>query len=315
MKGNSTMLPNGAAGTGITAHKRLNDLSDFADELDMIEALGVEWVELSTFDMDVVVGGRIRKPQLDALKRACAGRSVGYSVHGPLAINFMDEAYRLRRHMDVLAASLEVAAELGAQHYVIHSGLAPVQQGDGIEAAYKRQREALATAGDMARDHGIVLCVETLFAGFEGKGHASSPRRLATELAAIAHPNVMATIDFSHSYLMLDWEGRRVDFVDEIKALAPWARHLHVHDSFGRQDDIWMYTEGEKLAYGHGDLHLPVAWGDIPWEMLVDECVFPRGVVFNIELNQRYWYAAREAVDATKALAGRARTRPEASAA
>lgn len=309
------MLPNGVAGTGITAHKRLNDLSDFADELDMIERLGVEWVELSTFDMDVVVGGRIRRPQLDTLKRACAGRSVGYSVHGPLAINFMDEAYRHPRHMDVLAASLEVAAELGAENYVIHSGLVPVQQGDGIEAAYGRQREALARAGDIARGHGIVLCVETLFAGFDGKGHASSPRRLAAELAAIAHPNVMATIDFSHSWLMLDWEGRRSDFVDEIVALAPWARHLHVHDSFGRQDDIWMYTEGERLAYGHGDLHLPVGWGDIPWETLIAECVFPCGVLFNIELNQRYWYAAQETVDATKALASRARIKPEAVAA
>jgi sugar phosphate isomerase/epimerase len=301
------MLSNGVAGTGITAHKRLNDLSDFADELDMIEALGVEWVELSIFDMDIVVGGRIRRPQMEALKRACAGRAVGYTVHGPLAINLMDEPYRLQRHMDVLAASLEVAAEVGAAQYVIHSGLAPAQQGAGLEAAYARQREALAKAGDIARRTGLVLCVETLFAGFDGKMHASSPRRLAAELAAIAHPNVMATIDFSHSYLMLDWEGRRDEFVDEIKALAPHARHLHMHDSFGRQDDIWMYTEGERLAYGHGDLHLPVGWGDIPWEALIAECVFPRGVVFNVELNQRYWYAAQETVDATKALAGRAR--------
>ena len=301
------MLSNGAAGTGITAHKRRNDLADFADELDMIERLGVEWIELSTFDMDVVVGGRIRRPQMEALKRACAGRSVGYTVHGPLAINFMDEPYRLQRHMDVLAASLEVAAELDAAHYVIHSGLAPVQQGDGLEAAYARQREWLARAGDVARSTGLVLCVETLFAGFDGTVHASSPRRLATELTAIDHPNVRATIDFGHSWLMLDWEGRRADFVEEIRALAPFGRHLHIHDSFGRQDDIWMYTEGERLAYGHGDLHLPVGWGDIPWQTLIAECVFPQGTVFNIELNQRYWYAAQETVEATKALAARAR--------
>lgn len=309
------MLPNGVAGTGISAHKRQNDLSDFADELDMIEDLDVEWVELPTYDMDIVVGGRIRRPQLEALKRACAGRAVGYTVHGPLAINFLDEPFRLQRHMDVLSASLEVAAELGAEHYVVHSGLAPVQQGAGLEAAYERQREWLVKAGDAARRSDIILCVETLFGGFEGKVHASSPRRLAAELAAIAHPNVMATIDFSHSYLMLDWEGRRGDFVEEIAALAPWARHLHVHDSFGRQDDIWMFTEGERLAYGHGDLHLPVGWGDIPWETLIAGCAFPRGVVFNIELNKRYWYAAQETVDATKSLAERARVLPQAAAA
>lgn len=309
------MLANGPTGTGISAHKRSNDLSDFAAELDMIEALGVEAIELPTYDMDIVVGGRIRKPQLEALKRACAGRDVVYSVHGPLSINFMDEAWRLPRHMEVLEASLEVAAEVGAGNYVIHSGLIRTQQGDGIEAAYGRQREWLAKAGEMARQHELTLCVETLFAGFEGKAHASSPSRLAAELQAIAHPNVMATLDFSHAYLKLDFDGRRGDFIGEIKALAPFAQHLHVHDSFGRQDDIWMFTEGERLAYGHGDLHLPVGWGDIPWQRLMAECSFPEGVLFNIELKERYWYAAQETVDATKALAAIARVERVAQAA
>jgi sugar phosphate isomerase/epimerase len=309
------MLANGVTGTGISAHKRLDDLSDFAAELDMIEALGVEAIELPTYDMDIVVGGRIRKPQLEALKRAAGGRDVVYSVHGPLAINFMDQAYRLPRHFEVLEASLEVAAEVGAETYVVHSGLTPMQQGEGIEAAYDRQREWLSRAGDVARGHGLILCVETLFGGFDGDVYASSPARLAAELEKIGHPNVMATLDFSHAYLKLDFDGRRGDFVEEVKALAPYSKHLHMHDSFGRQDDIWMFTEGERLAYGHGDLHLPVGWGDIPWETLMAECSFPEGVLFNIELKQRYWYAAQETVDATKSLAIRARTVRTAAAA
>lgn len=309
------MLANGATGTGISAHKRAKDLSDFSDELDMIEALGVETIELPTYDMDIVVGGKIRRPQMDALKKACAGRDVAYSVHGPLAINFMDEAWRLPRHMEVLKASLDVAAEVGAEHYVIHSGLVPQQQGEGVEAAYDRQREWLSRGGDIAAEHGLILCVETLFAGYEGKGIASPPKRLAAELAAINHPNVLATLDFSHAWLKLDYDGRRDDFVEEVKALAPWSRHLHIHDSFGRQDDIWMFTDGERVAYGHGDLHLPVGWGEIPWDRIVAECTFPEGVLFNIELNQRYWYAAQETVDATKRLASAARTAAQAEAA
>jgi sugar phosphate isomerase/epimerase len=309
------MQANGVFGTGISAHKRANDLSDFGAELDMIEALGVESIELPTYDMDLVVGGKIRQPQLARLKAACAGRSVAFSVHGPLAINFMDEAWRLPRHMEVLEASLEIAAELGAENYVIHSGLAPSQQGAGIEAAYERQREWLSKGGDLARQHGLILCVETLFAGYKGEGHSSSPSRLAAELAAIGHPNVLATLDFSHAYIKLDFDGRRDDLVEEVKALAPWSKHLHMHDSFGRQDDIWMYTEGERMAYGHGDLHLPVGWGDIPWDRIIAECEFPEGVLFNIELKDRYWYAAQECVDATRALAAKARTLKRAEAA
>jgi sugar phosphate isomerase/epimerase len=309
------MLSNGVTGTGISAHKRQNDLSDFAEELDMIEALGVEAIELPTYDMDIVIGGRIRRPQLEALKRACAGRGVAFSVHGPLAINFMDEAFRLPRHMEVLEASLEVAAEVGAENYVLHSGIVPTQQAAGIEDAYARQREWLAKAGEIARQLDLYLCVETLFAGYEGKGHTATPKRLAQELAAIDHPHVLATIDFSHAYLRLDFDGRRDSLVEEVSALAPFARHLHMHDSFGRQDDIWMFTDGERTAYGHGDLHLPVGWGDIPWDAVIEACSFPEGVLFNIELQQRYWYAAQETVDATKALAARAKVVRQAAAA
>lgn len=302
------MLANGVTGTGISSNRRASDLSDFGAELDMIQALGVETIEIPTFDLDVVVGGRVLRPQLDRLKRACAGRDVIYSVHGPLAINFMDDAWRLDRHFEILKASLEVAAEIGAGHYVLHSGIAPLQQAAGIEAAYGRQREWLSRSGDLAREHGLILCVETLFAGYKGEGHTASPSRLATELAAIAHPNVMATLDFSHSYLQLDFDGRRDAFLAEVKALAPFARHLHIHDSFGRQDDIWMYTEGERLAYGHGDLHLPVGWGDIPWQEIMIGCVFPQGVIFNVELNPRYWHTAQDTINGTKALASAART-------
>ncbi len=307
------MISSGVRGIGISAHKRAHDLSDFGVELDMIEALGVDAIEIPTFDLDVIVGGRIRRPQLDALLRACRDRAVLYSVHGPLAINFMDDGWRHPRHFDVLKASLEVAAEIGAQHYVLHSGLVPLQQAAGIEAAYDRQREALSRAGDLARQHGLILCVETLFG--EPNNHASSPARLARELKTIAHSNVMATLDFSHSYLKFDFDGAREAFVSEIAALAPHAVHLHMHDSFGRQDDIWMYTEGERLAYGHGDLHLPVGWGDIPWQALMSECVFPKGVLFNIELNQRYWYAAEECVATTRSIASTARTLDHAIAA
>ena len=76
-----------------------------------------------------------------------------------------------------------------------------------------------------------------------------------------------------------------------------------------------MFSEGERLAYGHGDLHLPVGWGDIPWDRLMEVCLFPPGVLFNIELKERYWYVAQETVDATRALAARARIGVTAAAA
>jgi sugar phosphate isomerase/epimerase len=284
------MLPNGVRGIGISVHKGHDDLSDIGPILDQAEALGVQAIELPIYDMDIVIAGRIRRPHMELLKAACRGRAAAYTAHGPLAINFFDDPVRLPRHFDVMQASMEVAAEVGAIHYVVHSGIMPVQPAEILEGAYERQREWLGRAGDFARDLGLLVYVETMFGGHEGRMHASAPSRLAAELAAIGHPNVWATLDFSHSYLRLGYFGG--EFVREIATLAPFAKHLHMHDSFGRADDIWTYSQGEKLAFGHGDLHLPVGWGDIPWDALMAECVFPDGVVFNIELQKRYWHAA-----------------------
>ena len=100
----------------------------------------------------------------------------------------------------------------------------------------------------------------------------------------------------------------RLNFLDEIAALASFAKHLHLHDSLGRQDDSWMFTKGERLAYGHGDLHLPVGWGDIPWADIFATSIFPKGAVFNNELQMRHWYEAAKCVDTVKAMAKSAKT-------
>jgi sugar phosphate isomerase/epimerase len=301
------MHPNGVRGFGISAPHPKSDLSDLPAILDRVEALGVETIELPIFDMDLIAGGRIQQSHLRLLKQACAGRRVTYTAHGPLAINFFDDVARLPRHFEVMKASLEIAAEVGAVHYVVHSGKMPMAPAEIVEGAYARQRDWLGRAGDVARQHGLLVCVETMFGGHHGNVHASMPSRLAEELQAIAHSHVWATLDFSHSFLRMGYFGG--NFAAEIAALAPFAKHLHIHDSFGRADAIETWSPSEKLAFGHGDLHLPVGWGDIPWEALMADCVFPDGVIFNIELTARYWYAVEACVAATKALAQTARTR------
>lgn len=295
-----------ALGTGISAQLGKTDLSDLAGILDSVEELGAETIEIPLYDMDVIVGGKIRAERLKLMAEACAGRDVTYTVHGPLAINFMDQPFRLERHMDVLKAALDASAEIGAVHYVMHTGMIPTQLAEGVEAAYGRQREMLAKAGDHAGERDIFLCVENLFGGYEGKVHTATPSRLARELGAIDHSHVLATLDFSHAYLHCNFLG--IDFLSEIELLSPYAKHLHMHDSFGRQDDVWMFTDGERTAYGHGDLHLPVGWGDIPWADIFERCLFPEETVFNIELKQRYWYEARNVIETTKGYARKVRT-------
>lgn len=283
------------------------DWADLPAALDDAAGLGAEIAELPLHALDVIVGGRIRADRLADVRRICEGRGLGYVLHGHLGINLMEDPFRLPLHLDVLRANIEAAGALSCRNLVIHSGFVPTVQSAGIEAAFERQREHLSRMGDVARDHGVTLCVENIFE-FTGSKATALPGRLAQELRAIAHPNVMATFDISHGWLHCGQMG--ADFLAEARALAPLSRHLHLHDSFGRPNDFWTYTVTEMLAFGVGDLHLPMGWGSIPWDALAEGCEWPEDLVADVEVNQRYRSAFPEAIAASRAWAARLKLAP-----
>jgi sugar phosphate isomerase/epimerase len=255
--------------------------------------------------MDLVAGGRILSDRLKTVKAMLAGRPLRYTAHGPLAINLMDIPERLPRHQDVFKAALEAAAELGAVHYVVHTGIYEVARAPFVEDLYAQQRDILHAFGDLAAGLGPLITVENVFAG-RPEIATALPSRLAREIAAIAHSHIWACLDFSHGYINTTRHGG--DFTAEAAALAPFAKHLHVHDSFGRLPELFIHRRSENVAYGEGDLHLPVGLGSIPWDGLMERVDFPGGVVFNIELNPPYWAALGDVVARVKALAAKART-------
>ena len=95
-----------------------------------------------------------------------------------------------------------------------------------------------------------------------------------------------------------------MDYLTEIKALAPHARHLHIHDSFGDPADLRTYSRSERLAYGLGDLHLPVGWGSLPWHELMAAAEFEPDVVFNLEVQGPYRSELPESVAAVREMIG-----------
>lgn len=289
---------------GLTLEVRDPDWRDLAGWLDEAEALGLDFAELPLPELPLVCGGRVLAGRVAAVRALCGRRRLAYSVHGHLGINLMEEPFRIGLHLDLLKANIEVAAELGAGHLVIHTGFVPAAQANAIEAAYDRQRGHLAAMGDLARAHGVTLCVENIFE-FEGRRVTALPGRLARELAAIGHPNVAATFDISHGWLHCAQQG--ADFLAEAAALAPFARHLHLHDSFGRPADFWTYTETEALAFGIGDLHLPMGWGNVPWDELASRCAWPADLMGDLEIAPRHRSAHAEAVAATRAWLDRLR--------
>ncbi|MGO9170344.1 MAG: sugar phosphate isomerase/epimerase family protein [Rhodomicrobium sp.] len=268
--------------------------------LDEAAELGVEFVELPLFAMDLLAGGRILPGQLRRLKGAIAGRGLGYNAHGPLAVNFMQPRDVLARHLAVARATVEVAAEIGAVHLVLHTGHIPSQDEAAIEAAYAAQRDAYAELGEIAALHSLIVAVENIPIT-EAGSHTALPSRLAREIEAIDHPNVRGCLDFSHAAITCKEQG--ADYFTEAKALARVARHLHLHDSFGDPVQLRTYTRSERVAYGLGDLHLPIGWGSLPWHDMMAAFEFEPGVIFNLELPVPYWFALADSMQAVQEMA------------
>ncbi|MGA7326486.1 MAG: sugar phosphate isomerase/epimerase [Rhodomicrobium sp.] len=277
--------------------------------LDEAAELGVEFVELSLFTMDLIAGGRIIPSQLRRLKEALAGHDLRYTVHGPIAINFM-QVQHLKRHLAVARATVEIAAEIGAVHLILHTGNVRAADDTAIEDAYAHQRDALASLGDLAAPHSLIVAVENVFA-IEPDMHTALPSRLAREIEGINHPNVRACLDFSHGAINCSAQG--ADFLPEAKELARVAKHLHIHDSFGDPLQLRTVNRSERLAFGLGDLHLPIGWGSLPWQKMMSPFAFEHDVIFNLELPAPYWFALKESLGAMRGLieayqAGRSNT-------
>ncbi len=262
-------------------------------DLDEAQRLGVDFVELPAFTMDLISGGKIIASELKKLKTALVGRALRYTVHGPIAMNFMQAPEINARHMAVARATVEIAAELGAVHLIIHTGFTDAKSEPDIDAAYAAQRKALSILGAFAADHNVILTVENIFVSHESD-HTALPSKLAAEIGAIDHPNVRACLDFSHAAITC--RARGADFLTEAKALARVAKHLHIHDSFGDPTRLRTVSRSERMAYGLGDLHLPLGWGNLPWDKIMSECAFPDDVVFNLELPHPYAHMLGECV-------------------
>ena len=275
------------------------DMADLPGQLDLIQSFGAEAAELSALHDDLIAKYRILPGRLALLKSIIADRPLAYSVHAAIGLNFMVPANQVQAHMDVAKAYIELSAEAGAQNVVLHTGQynGSITQLE-LERLYAQQRSCLNEIGDFAAQHGCLICVENVF--YWNEEHTATPRELARELEAINHPNICATFDFGHAALNLEDVGDR--FVTEAAALTPHSKHLHLHDNFGIRNRTRCYTPNEEVAFGEGDLHLPLHWGDIPWDRLAD-LDYPEDPLFMIELNPQFWREGQQMVDDTRAWA------------
>ncbi len=272
-------------GTGFNAGSTNGELESLEQELRVLADIGVDTVELGLTSLDLIAGGRIIPERADRLVALTKQFDFRYTVHGLVSSNFMDPE-TCRYQIDAAKALAQVCDRIGARILVQHGGSLRAEQIFERADADKREREALLELAEFCKPYGVRIAFENIFTTELGQ-YRQTPTQIAETVKAVGHPNLVALIDFSHAYIESTYRG--LNFREELRAMAPVAGHLHVHDSFGRPQAFYKaYHVQENTALGIGDLHMPLGWGDIDWEDIFSELTFLPETVLMMEIGRRY---------------------------
>lgn len=210
------------------------------DEIDSFARMGFDYVELA---MDPPKAHHSSLSSLKAdIARALQDNGLGLVCHLPTFVSTADLTESLRRaSVGEMLASLQVAAELGAEKVVLHPSMV---MGMGVfvlplvkSYAFDFLAEMVAAAGQF----GLTICLENMF-----------PRNLLgvvpDDFAAIftAFPSLKLTLDTGHANITDPQGGCLHNLVQRFGGRLG---HLHCSDNQGKRDD--------HLAVGEGKVNFP----------------------------------------------------------
>jgi sugar phosphate isomerase/epimerase len=256
--------------------------------LGRLAQLGFPLVEINPSLYPLIFDGELRQRQLADFLGVTRRSGLRFSVHGFDRLNL---AYDPRHELckKIMRAQIELCAAMGGTRLVYHSGLQALEEvKSGVRSTLLTAREldegaqrevaALRDLAPMAADAGVVICMENLdphlwehsiirsfgLPGCEIDEHLARLRigPIVRQLEAIDHPSVRMTLDVAHLHLAA--QDRDFSYLDAVSDAAPWVRHLHVSDNFGRLDAGYP-IERERWAFGEADMHMPPGWGIIPY--------------------------------------------------
>ncbi|HSJ53253.1 MAG TPA: sugar phosphate isomerase/epimerase [Anaerolineae bacterium] len=317
------------AGIGINADGEHlgGSLAQLAADLRFFEQCGFDAVEVSVHGLDVISGGRLQRGQLDRVRAIVADQPFAYTVHAPDHVNLAfpqvvpgePEAAMERA---VFEASLDFCAAIGARVMVYHSGLIaldPVAAGleplpgdEALERAREREVAALRDLLPLAAERGVVVAMENRdphpweVATLRRSGvpaeqlvkyHAGlSVPTLVAQVEAVDHPNLGLTLDFGHLFLAANHLG--FDYLQSIRQAAPYVRHLHTSDNWGRLGGPFDNLT-HRVPFGEGDVHMPPGWGAIPHVEALKQLPAYEGY-YVLEIRPRFYEHLAAAVEAAR---------------
>lgn len=303
-------------------------LAGLEQALGELRDLGYTLVEVDATGSGTIVDGAVRPRQLADLAAVLRGSGLRFTAHGISRLNLAyDPRHELCRR--IMACQIEVCRAIGATRLVYHSGLQALDlarhgvrrtllSDEELAEGARREVAAFRELAPLAADAGVVIGMENgdshqwehaLIAahGLPREALLKHHARLRIEpivaqLEAIDHPAVGLTLDIAHLHIAAHDMG--FDYLASVAAAAPWTRHLHVNDNFGRLDQGFD-SERDRWAYGEADVHMPPGWGSIPYPEVFARLGTYRGDLI-LEIKPGFWDSFGEALHTTRALVGAA---------
>jgi sugar phosphate isomerase/epimerase len=207
----------------------------------------IEWVygieEAGYRGWEIVADGSYRLDSGETVSRideVIRSTNLAVTVHAPYAdLNLATLNHPIWRESIRQISTCIIAASEWTDRVTLHPGyLSPVGK-MMPEAAWRQQKNALAEIGTVAREHGVVACLENMI------GIREFLCRFPDELLGMVDgiEGMGITIDIGHANTV----GR----VQEFLPFLPVASHLHVHDNHGISDE-----------------HLALGAGTIDWDLV-----------------------------------------------
>ena len=291
------------------------------DTLARAQGHGYSVAELGITGLNVIFNGELIPQRVEAIREAIAPYALRYSVHAPGRTNLAFGQDHLLEYR-VLEACIKLAHAIGARVVVYHSGLqaldaartgaASLPSDSELARGAEQEVAALRKLASVANDLDVIIGLENgdphlwEYAVLirAGKAPGELPKyhaRLRTsalveQLEAVNHPNVGMTLDLAHLHLAAN--ALNEDYLEAISVAAPWTRHVHINDNFGKLDSGFD-SESARLPYGEADLHLPPGWAAIPFADAFARLQAYDGDIV-LEIKERYSDHLGEALENTR---------------
>ncbi len=284
-------------GANIDAVRIDGSLDQLNHDLQIFEKTGIKAVELPVHGLDAILNGTLNPARTRQVMSLLSNFDFSYSIHSPNPVNLMDQKDPAL-HKAVLEASLEFARQINAEVVVVHSGRFIPEEEFGITqsrsmSAIQQHKMMETEARDLQDIAGIypdiLIALENArpYLSQSPYTYAECIDPLKEQIHRVNRDNVKINLDFGHLFMSSRFYA--FDPVQAVTRIRDLVVHTHVHDNFGGGVHHWEKQQTHQLPFGKGDSHMPVGWGLIPIQEILDILLPDYKGLLIMELRSRYF--------------------------